>query len=238
MRTPAVPAGRAAADRHGTHHLRAGSRRRPAPWSRAPHGESPELLADIVACRSTTPARLQKHLRGDLDNIIVMAMRKDAEPSLQLGRTAGRRPGASSQRPAGARDERHLAVSHAQVRRPPRARGRRVGCWRSSRSTAFASITFVQAQRIAHERDIATAERTRAEQVSSFLVELFELSDPSRSRGNQVTARELLDIGARRVSLGLADQPETRATLLGTIGSRLRQPRLVRRCGLPAARKR
>ena len=84
---------------------------------------------------------------------------------------------------------------------------------------AFATITFVQAQRIAYERDVATTQRTRAEQVSSFLVELFELSYPSRSRGNQVTARELLDIGARRVSLGLADQPETRATLLGTIGT-------------------
>src|SRR4029079_8229398 len=82
----------------------------------------------------------------------------------------------------------------------------------------FATITFVQAQRIAYERDVSNAERTRAEQVSSFLVELFELSDPSRSRGNQVTARELLDIGARRVSLGLADQPETRATLAGQTG--------------------
>ncbi len=41
--------------------------------------ESPELLTDIVACRSTTPARLQKYLRGDVDNIVGMAMRKDAE---------------------------------------------------------------------------------------------------------------------------------------------------------------
>src|SRR5690606_3925190 len=83
---------------------------------------------------------------------------------------------------------------------------------------AFATITFVQSQRIARERDTATAERIRAEQVSSFLVELFELSDPSKSRGHQVTAREMLDIGARRVNIGLADQPETRATLLQTIG--------------------
>ena len=96
----------------------------------------------------------------------------------------------------------------------------------------------MQAQRIAYERDIATTERTRAEQVSSFLVELFELSDPSRSRGNQVTARELLDIGARRVSLGLADQPETRATLLGTIGTRVPEPRAVLGLGRAAGRRR
>ena len=183
--------------------------------------ESPELLADIVACRSTTPARLQKQLRGDLDNIVGMAMRKDAE----------RRYSSAEQLAADL--ERHLdgqagaryAATPGCIARASSSAGTRS---RSPRRllavvtlAAFATITFVQAQRIAYERDVATAERTRAEQVSSFLVELFELSDPSRSRGNQVTARELLDIGARRVSLGLADQPETRATLLGTIGTRV-----------------
>src|SRR5690606_34766346 len=83
----------------------------------------------------------------------------------------------------------------------------------------FATITFVQAQRIARERDVADMQRTRAEQVSQFLVELFELSDPSKSRGHQSTARELLDVGARRANVGLADPPETRATLLPTIGN-------------------
>src|SRR5690606_13655448 len=41
--------------------------------------EAPEMMADIAARRSTTPARLQKQLRGDLDDIIGMAMRKDPE---------------------------------------------------------------------------------------------------------------------------------------------------------------
>ena len=31
------------------------------------HAESPELMADLAAHRATTPARLQKQLRGDLD---------------------------------------------------------------------------------------------------------------------------------------------------------------------------
>ena len=41
----------------------------------------------------------------------------------------------------------------------------------------FAATMYVQAGRIARERDRATAEGARAETVSSFLVELFELSD-------------------------------------------------------------
>ena len=180
--------------------------------------ESPELLTDIVACRSTTPTRLQKYLRGDLDNIVGMAMRKDPE----------RRYSSAEQLAADL--ERHLsgkpvlASKDTWLYRTRKFVGRHKISVAASTAAivtlaAFATITFVQAQRIAYERDVATAERTRAEQVSSFLVELFELSDPSRNRGNQVTARELLDIGARRVSLGLADQPETRATLLGTIGT-------------------
>jgi eukaryotic-like serine/threonine-protein kinase len=180
--------------------------------------ESPELLTDIVACRSTTTSRLQKYLRGDVENIIGMAMRKDPE----------RRYSSAEQLAADL--DHHLngkpviASKDTWLYRTRKFVGRHKLAVAASTLAvitlaAFATITFVQAQRIAYERDVATAERTRAEQVSSFLVELFELSDPSRNRGNQVTAREILDIGARRVSLGLANQPETRATLLGTIGT-------------------
>ncbi len=179
--------------------------------------ESPQLLEEMVVCRSTTRNRLRKDLRGDLDNIVMMAMRKDParryssaeQLSADLGSHLTGQP--------------VLATSDSWAYRSGKFVARHK--WPVLASTlgvlmlaAFAVVTFLQAQRIAQERDIVAAERSRAEQVSSFLVELFELSDPSKSRGNQVTARELLDIGARRVSVGLTDQPETRATLLGTIG--------------------
>jgi serine/threonine protein kinase/tetratricopeptide (TPR) repeat protein len=180
--------------------------------------ESPELLADVVACRSTNAMRLQKDLQGDLDNIVMMAMRKDA----------GRRYGSAEQLAADL--DRHLQGLPVLATRDTWTYRTRKFVTRHALPVvaaglavlvlaAFATVTFLQSQRIARERDLATIERTRAEQVSSFLVELFELSDPSKSRGNEVTARELLDIGARRVSVGLADQPATRATLLATIGN-------------------
>ena len=40
---------------------------------------------------------------------------------------------------------------------------------------------------------------------------LFELSDPSESLGNTVTAREILDAGAERIETELADQPVVQA---------------------------
>jgi tetratricopeptide (TPR) repeat protein len=91
---------------------------------------------------------------------------------------------------------------------------------------AFAATTYRQSLRIAAERDRvaqqrerAEHERARAEEVSSFLVNLFKLSDPEENRGNQVTARELLDSGAKRLQAGLQDQPETKAALLSTVGA-------------------
>jgi serine/threonine protein kinase/Tfp pilus assembly protein PilF len=179
--------------------------------------ESPQMLEDIVACRSTTPGRLQKQLRSDLDDIVGMAMRKDAErrysSAEQLAADLERH---LSGQPVLARSDTWFYRTTKFVRR--HALAVLAAALAVVTLAAFATVTFVQAKRIAEERDVANAERTRAEQISSFLVELFELSDPSRSRGNQVTAGELLDIGARRVRLGLQDQPETRSTLLGTIG--------------------
>src|SRR5271168_3402403 len=91
---------------------------------------------------------------------------------------------------------------------------------------AFATTTYLQSLRIAAERDRvaqqrerAEHERARAEEVSSFLVNLFKLSDPEENRGNQVTARELLDSGAKRLRAGLQDQPETKAALLATVAA-------------------
>ena len=54
----------------------------------------------------------------------------------------------------------------------------------------FAVAMYVQMQRTARER-------VRAEQVSSFMVDVFDLSDPYKGRGNEVTARELLDTGTQ-----------------------------------------
>ena len=181
------------------------------------NAESPEMMADIAAHRSTTATRLQKRLRGDLDNVIGMALRKDPE----------RRYASAEQLAADLEHHVHgqpvLATSDTWMYRTRKFIKRHAlsvaaGIVAVITLAGFSAITYIQSQRIAEERDVATAERTRAEQISSFLVELFELSDPSRSRGNQVTAREILDIGARRIRLGLNDQPETRSTLLGTIG--------------------
>lgn len=87
----------------------------------------------------------------------------------------------------------------------------------------FSVLVSLQAARVARERDIAQQERDAAEQVSSFLVSLFEVSDPRQSRGETVTARELLERGAERVESDLVAQPRVQSRLMDTIGRVYRQ---------------
>ncbi len=80
-------------------------------------------------------------------------------------------------------------------------------------SMVFQTLRAVRAERKA--RDEAQA----AKQVSEFLVGIFEVSDPDRSKGDTVTAREILDRGARRIDLELRDQPVIQARLMHTMGN-------------------
>ena len=82
---------------------------------------------------------------------------------------------------------------------------------------AFTITMTVQAERVARERDRASREAEVAKRVSDFVTELFNVSDPSETRGKPVTVRELLDKGARDIKT-LADRPEVQAKLMTTMG--------------------
>ena len=84
---------------------------------------------------------------------------------------------------------------------------------------AFGVAMAVLALRIARERDRANREAAAAAQVTEFLVGLFDVNDPSESRGNTVTAREVLDRGAEKLEKELAGQPLVQAELMDAIGT-------------------
>ena len=186
--------------------------------------DSSEETRGITDARSTSAHRLRRTLRGDLDNTVIMAMRKEPERRY----SSSQQMAADIQRyldgkPIIARRDTLSYRSAKFVRRhwlPVTA-----GAGTIFLILAFAATTYVQSQRIAAERDrvaeqreLADHERARAEEVSNFLVNLFKLSDPEENRGNLVTARELLDSGAKRLRAGLQNQPATKAALLSTVG--------------------
>lgn len=84
---------------------------------------------------------------------------------------------------------------------------------------------MVSHHRLAAERDVAEARRLEAlaardlaEEVSQFLVDLFAVAVPGRTRGETVTARELLDRGATRLEADLAGEPAVQAQMGSTMG--------------------
>jgi serine/threonine protein kinase/Tfp pilus assembly protein PilF len=82
---------------------------------------------------------------------------------------------------------------------------------------AFAAAMTVQAERIRREAARANREAATAREVSEFLIGLFDRSDPTLTRGEEVTARQLLDTGADRIE-ELDDQPRTQAAFMESMG--------------------
>lgn len=90
---------------------------------------------------------------------------------------------------------------------------------------ALAETNLTRAQQAEKEAQLA---ETEALQVADFMVGLFEGSDPlafagyrfgAPDSGTEVTAREMLDRGARQIAVELKDQPLIQATMMNTIGN-------------------
>lgn len=65
---------------------------------------------------------------------------------------------------------------------------------------------------------VAEQESERANQISQFLITLFDAPDPQYARGADVTVREVLDAGIDRVRQDLDGQERLKADLLMTLG--------------------
>lgn len=209
---PFDPAGRAVAQL-----VRAVSEEAPRPSTRVQTLDHP-TRERVAAARRANPMTLGRFLRRDLDWVILKALARDR---------AERYPSAA----ALAEDlGRHLRREPVQAG-PPTATYRLAKFVRRHTAAVVAAAvavlalvlglvgTTVTARRASHEAARANREAAAAREVSAFLVDLFQVSDPGRARGATVTARELLDAGAARVERELSDQPLTRATLMETIGT-------------------
>ncbi len=160
--------------------------------------------------RGTGTERLSRRLRGDLDTIVMNALRK--EPERRYGSVEAMSADITLHRksmPIEARSDSWRYRAGKFMRR--HYVGAAVSASVVILLVGFAIVLSVQNQRIAAQRD-------RAQEVSQFLEDVFMAPDPRRSNGDDVTARELLDAGANRIRGGLGNSPEIQAELMGTIG--------------------
>ncbi|HTA65872.1 MAG TPA: serine/threonine-protein kinase [Xanthomonadaceae bacterium] len=72
---------------------------------------------------------------------------------------------------------------------------------------AFVTALTMQSQRIAHERDLAVAERQRAEEATRFLIGVFKAADPNVSLSRDTPIGEVLANGSRSLDTELSGQP-------------------------------
>jgi len=161
-------------------------------------------------------ARLARRVAGDLDLIVLTAVRRD--PTRRY---------VSAQ--ALAND-----LGHFLAGRPIRARpdevGYRVRKFVSRHRLPVAAVaagiaalvaglvlSLWQAHAASRAALRADAEAQRAERVKSFLISIFEESDPESGEGAKLTARELLERGAASIDRGLTGEPEVQADLLDAV---------------------
>ena len=181
--------------------------------SEAARGED---AAERAAARRTTPERLARRLRGDLDAIALKTLRK--EP---LGRYGSPELLAQDL-------ERHLEGKPVRARKG--SRGYRVRKLLRRHRYEVAAVVLValslvggaggavwQAREAGLARDRAHEALRQSEEVTAFLMELFRVSDPEDTRLDRVTADDLLRRGLQRVE-SLSSQPLVQARMLGVIG--------------------
>jgi serine/threonine-protein kinase len=173
-------------------------------------GAAEPSAAARALSRGSTPVKLIRQLRGDLDAIVLKAMAKDP----------GRRYSTVEQLETDLR--RHL--TGLPVLAQPDSRSylvrkfvhrHRAGVAMASAAAVlvvgFAAVMTVQRSRIRKQAERIALERDRAEQVSKNFMSIFQTIAPAE-RG--LLVRDILDSAAARIDTQMIDHPEPRARLM------------------------
>jgi eukaryotic-like serine/threonine-protein kinase len=169
----------------------------------------------MVARERRTPPGLedplthQRRLRGDLDTIVLKAMA--TEPERRYASVGALRDDLLRFRqgvPIRARTPTPLYRTAKFVRR------NRVGV---AAAMALAGVIAIYLVTVTVQSRRIVAEAAKAEQVKEMLVSLFTAANPAVSQGQEPTASDLLDMGARRVA-ELQGQPDVQAELMAVLG--------------------
>ena len=156
------------------------------------------------------PRRLVQRLRGDLDAICLKALRKEAEE---------RYPTAQSMADDLDRYLHGLPVTaqrgSASYRASKYVRRHR---WGVAATGVLMLFLVAYAITLTFYAERLRTEAAKAQQVATFLTDLFELSDPDIAQGAAVTAREFLDRSARQLEGTLTDQPLVQAEFSAVLG--------------------
>lgn len=186
--------------------------------------ERPSLAVRQLAASTRQGQRLARRLAGDLDTIVLQALRR--EPGRRYASAAAFADDLRrflDGRPVAARADT-LAYRASKFLRRHYLGVAATGLLIAALVAGLVGTTW-QARR-------AERQAARAERVQAFLVGLFEAADPDKSRGARITAQELLAEGSLQLERGLEKEPDVRAEMLDTVSQ------IERRLGLFEAAER
>jgi eukaryotic-like serine/threonine-protein kinase len=179
-------------------------------------------LQSVSETREGSPDKLRRRLQGDLDNIVLMALRKEPQRryssaeqlSQDISRHLGNLPVIARPDTAGYRAGKFIARHKAGVAAAvllvlTLSAGIAATAWQ-------ARVAVAQSQR-------ARIEAAKAQRINAFLLDMLTFSSPSYLSPNprrdpDAKVSEVVDQAAARAETELADQPEVLAETQRTIG--------------------
>lgn len=185
------------------------------------HDPPPKPSSRIIPNISGDEKTWQKKVRGDLDNIILKALKE--EPTERYKSVDQM-----------AEDIERYQKDYPVIAQPDSVGYRFKKYARRNRSLvslgfvllviliAGISTTLWQARIAKIERDHAQHEAAKAQQITTFVTELFDFSDPDNSVGNVISSANMLDQGSEKL-IQLADQPALQAEMYRVIGDLYRK---------------
>ncbi len=175
-------------------------------------GEEPVPPSKAAGRAPLIPGITARRLRGDLDTIVLKALRR--EPQRRYATVE-----------ALARDLRRCLEGQPIAARRDTLwyrSGKFVGRHRLSVSiAALALVGLLVTTTIAlSQASSARAQALRAQAVTHYLIDVFRVADPKGMPGGlKLSAREVLDAGAKRMQAQLARQPQLEASFSAVLGT-------------------
>ena len=177
-----------------------------------------EITPESVArARQSTPERLRRELNGDLDNIVLKALRKEPPRRYSsVEKLADDLANHLEGRPVAARPDTFSYRTGKFLRR------HRVPAAIAATALVFGIVLtgtiFLQSRRVVAERDRAEHAAAEALAVSAFLQEVLAAADPIEGMGREVSVLDAIDEAVPRIGTSFVEQPGTEAAIRHTIG--------------------
>lgn len=185
---------------------------RPSSTFDTPRRGAPDDGVERARARGSTPRALRRRLHGDLDAIVMQALRK--EPSRRYPSAA-----------AMLGDLQRLRAGHPVLARTDSVayRTRRFVSRHRTGLVAAGVVVAALVAGMARERTLrqrAEAQARKATAVEQYMISVFDVSDPyavNSATNADISARALLERGEARIARDLAGQSDAQAALRGAL---------------------